>query len=134
MVISDPTPVVWKGAPMRAIACRTLALLVLLPMFLAGYPARGPLVGAAPGDTAPQAYTVVDLGTLPGHPDDSVYSANALNATGQVAGNVYSAPHYAPFLYSGGTLSQLPTPGGIVESEAWGINGGGQVAGWTWDG
>jgi probable HAF family extracellular repeat protein len=51
-----------------------------------------------------------------------------MNNAGQVVGEAYSSPGEYAFLYSGGTMSSLGTPGGTF-AEALGINDSGQVAG-----
>jgi hypothetical protein len=91
-------------------------------------------LAVAADDTAPHAHTIVDLGTLAGRPESTAYSASALNGGGRVVGSAYGSARHAPILYSGGTLSRLPTPGDIVEAEARWLNTGGPIAGWTRNG
>jgi probable HAF family extracellular repeat protein len=78
------------------------------------------------------AYSITDLGTLPG---DTTSAAFAINASGQVVG--YSGDEFGeadarPVLFSGGTV----TPLGFADPQdfdgiALGINGGGQAVGFT---
>lgn len=65
-----------------------------------------------------------------GIPALSQSSANAINASGQIAGN------YGPngFFYDNGTLTPLGTLGGTRETEGRAINDSGQVAGASDDG
>jgi probable HAF family extracellular repeat protein len=78
-----------------------------------------------------QNYHLTDLGTLNG----TSSSAVAVNNNGQIAGDVSGLPDFQnnthPFLYSGGTMVDLGTPGGTIfdEANSYGINASGQVVG-----
>src|SRR5690242_2402953 len=76
-------------------------------------------VASAPA--AAQVYTIKDLGTLPGETNSVAYN---LNDAGQVVGQsgLYG------FLWSGGTMSELILPNGVL-SVAQGISPGGAVVG-----
>ena len=80
--------------------------------------------GGAPTDGA-TAYTITDLGTLPGG-TESV--AGGLNASGQVAGDS-GVLFSCAFLYSSGKMTALGTLPGDTDSNATGINTSGQVVG-----
>src|SRR5437899_953810 len=71
-------------------------------------------------------YTFTDLGNLG---FGVAPTGLAINSSGQVAGGSYTTPaRYHAFLYSGGSMSDLGTLGGI-DSYGYGINVSGQVVG-----
>lgn len=84
--------------------------------------------GGAPTDGA-TAYTITDLGTLPGG-TESV--AGGLNASGQVAGGS-GVLFSCAFLYSKGKMvdltARLPAGSGWKLTKATGINDSGQICG-----
>jgi len=88
--------------------------------------------GGAPTDGA-TAYTITDLGTLPGEfgsTDDDGSTAEGINASGQVVGKSFSSSGHA-FLYSKGTMTALGTLPGDHGSYATSINANGQVVGYS---
>jgi probable HAF family extracellular repeat protein len=104
---------------------------------------------AAPAAAAATTYTITGLGTLGGG-GSSPTTANAINASGQVTGYSYvsttvteSCPtHYNPrrtctfhpqhaFRWSNGTMTDLGTLGGYVNSQGNDINASGEVAGYA---
>ena len=86
--------------------------------------------GGAPTDGA-TAYTITDLGTLPG---DTGSTATAINASGQVVRESYgrSFTQHA-FLYSAGTMKRLGALSSDTGSSAAGINASGQIVGHSYD-
>jgi probable HAF family extracellular repeat protein len=89
---------------------------------------------AAPAFGADVLYEAVDLGSL----GDGSTTASAVNASGHVVGNSRDAtgtPAHWPhaFLYSDGTMQDLGTLPGCVNSFATGINASDQVVGWAQD-
>lgn len=71
-------------------------------------------------------YTITDLGTLGG----ALSSAFGINDNGQVVGAASLVSGYShPFLYSGGTMSDLGTLDGGTNGVAFSINNSGQVVG-----
>jgi probable HAF family extracellular repeat protein len=119
----------WKR--IVALAARASPGGRVLALLLALFVAAGVviLVGAAvpsEAQTASTAYTVKDLGTIPG----GIYSAaRGINDSGQVVGQSNLGQELHAFLYSNGHMQDLGTlPGGDF-SEANGINDSGQVVG-----
>jgi len=85
----------------------------------------GVIVTASGGGAV--AYTVTDLGTLPG---GNLSYASAINNAGQVVGNSYKGHGTSQaFLYSNGQMQGLGTLPGNTDSFATGINSAGQVVG-----
>lgn len=85
----------------------------------------GVIVTASGGGAV--AYTITDLGTLPG---GNASYATAINNTGQVVGNSYKGHGTSQaFLYSNGQMQGLGTLPGNTDSFATGINSAGQVVG-----
>ena len=85
----------------------------------------GVIVTASSGGAV--AYTITDLGTLPG---GNASYATAINNTGQVVGNSYKGHGTSQaFLYSNGQMQGLGTLPGNTDSFATGINSAGQVVG-----
>ena len=75
------------------------------------------------------AYTITDLGTLPG---DVGSGANGINDAGQVVGYSTSSDGLEKaFLYSSGGMAGLGTLSGETQSIARGINAAGQVVGYA---
>jgi probable HAF family extracellular repeat protein len=111
--------------------------------------ALGGLVGcllAAPAAAVAATYSITDLGSLGGGGTQGF----AINASGQVTGSsvlskevqvpcppqqyggpskCFTQPEHA-FLWSGGTMSDLGTLGGL-DSQGVAINGSGEVVGWS---
>jgi probable HAF family extracellular repeat protein len=79
---------------------------------------------AASGGIAPPAYTLTDLGTLPGTTSSS---ASAINNAGQVVGSSGPSGSTQAFLYTGGQMQSIPGLG--TNSAAVGINSSGVVIG-----
>jgi probable HAF family extracellular repeat protein len=78
--------------------------------------------------SANAAWTITDLGDLPGGEDRSY--ATGINNSGQVVGQSYSATGSRGFLWQNGTMTNLgDLPGGSDYSTAFGINNAGQVVG-----
>ncbi len=72
-------------------------------------------------------YMVTDLGSFGGNLGSY---ATGINNLGQICGYSYAAGGgYFPFVYSGGTLHQIPSPPGYNWGIADGINNSGQVVG-----
>jgi probable HAF family extracellular repeat protein len=99
-----------------------------------GINASGQVVGAAlPGYSAINARSFLySAGTMTELTGPNVYtiSALAINASGQIAGNVGTTGGFQGFLYSGGKLTPLGSlPGGQSVSWATAINDAGQVVG-----
>jgi probable HAF family extracellular repeat protein len=90
------------------------------------------LTGAAANAQA-QAYTATDLAPIiSALPSGFVSSSTAggINSSGQVVGSSYSAVEgFKAFLYSGGTVTELGTLPGGVNSYARAINTSGQIVG-----
>src|SRR4051794_1969174 len=77
-------------------------------------------------DAEPE-YQITDLSALAGGP---VTFANAINNRGDVAGITGTSGNFRAFLYSGGTLTFLPTPAETTGSVAAnGLNDTGQIVG-----
>jgi probable HAF family extracellular repeat protein len=70
------------------------------------------------------SYSIIDLGTLPGHTDSS---ASGINNAGQDVGQ--SGDH--AFLYSNGVMTDLGTLTGQGPSAASAVNNAGQIVGWS---
>lgn len=82
------------------------------------------------GAFAAPAYTVSDLGTLPG---GSFSSARAINASGEIAGAADVAPNtFVAFRYANGQMTSIGTLGGST-AIGLGINIAGKVAGYSTD-
>jgi probable HAF family extracellular repeat protein len=76
------------------------------------------------------SYSIVDVGTLGGNYSD----ARGINTAGDVVGSAYLADNYShAYLYSGGSMSDLGTLGGFLDSYASGINDVGHVVGFAFD-
>ena len=92
-----------------------MRVLAALLFFLAARPALA------------QAFTLIDLGLPPGYTNSS---AKAINARGQVTGEISHGPRFShAFLYSGGRITDLGTLPGFTDSVGNAINDGGEVAG-----
>jgi uncharacterized protein (TIGR03437 family) len=77
-----------------------------------------------PVEAAP--YTITDLGTLGG----MTSYATGINASGQVVGSATTgAGEDHPFVYGGGSMTDLGTLGGTIANAATAINAGGQIVG-----
>jgi probable HAF family extracellular repeat protein len=81
--------------------------------------------------SADLAYTLVDLGGLPG---GYSYDATSVNNLGQVTGYFGEGSNQSTFLYSGGitsgTMTDLGTAG-YHDSQGWSINDSGQITGFV---
>jgi probable HAF family extracellular repeat protein len=84
---------------------------------------------------AQQAYTITDLGTLPGQANSILYSGESLNNRGQVVvtannlGNFYWDGDAAYLWSEPGTIQVLPGVPGADRNDAYGINNHGQIVG-----
>ncbi len=75
-----------------------------------------------------QGGSMTDLGSLPG--DNSI--AYRINNSGQIVGSSYiNATDFHPFLYDNGVMKDLGVPAGMVDGEAFSINAGGTVVGYS---
>lgn len=90
----------------------------------------GAILLACESVSAAPAYTVIDLGTLPG---GTFSSARAINANGEIAGVADVAPNtFVAFQYANGQITNLGTLGGST-AIGLGINIAGKVAGYSTD-
>ena len=85
------------------------------------------LACAGVGAASETAYIFTEIGV--GSPGTNVV-ANAVNDSGQVTGYWGTLGSCSAYIYSGGTVTQLPTPYAVSLGE--GINDSGQVAGWDY--
>jgi probable HAF family extracellular repeat protein len=114
-----------------------------------GINAAGQVVGrsdTASGATHAFVWTQGGMGGVASNPQmldltptADTSEANAINRSGQIVGYVTVANGNQPstdaaFIYSGGTLTQLPLPGGYQSSYAYSINDSGKVAGAAYTG
>ena len=104
-------------------------------VFTVGLQILDPTAHAQVTNSLGQAYTIVDLGILPGGPNDS--SALAINNAGQVVGQSFvSAPsYYKSFVWDAiNGISDLGVLSGDNTTVAASINNNGQVVGYCGDG
>ncbi len=115
----------------RSLCSRILGVGLLAAAF-AGF-AASPAARAAATSAAPPAYTLTDLGNLPGGTSSE---GLGVNDKGQVAGYDYvpvtGGARFHAFLSgpNGGALQDLGTLPGGAFSQGYGVNAGGQVAGY----
>jgi probable HAF family extracellular repeat protein len=108
---------------------------VTVPTNAVAYPTEVMISGTYGGVTvrttirliAPPSYTITNIGTVG---SDTWSHANGINASGQVVGRSwkYGGVIHA-FLYSGGAMGSISTPGLFDSAEATAINASGKVVG-----